>query len=97
MNGTFNLIKGSRDIAKFLGYTESHIRHFILPEMFKYNCAFKMNNKKGSPWVTTPFFINLYIFLKNTHNHSNKPTIKPQSNHTTPHIKDNNSDHITTA
>ena len=65
MNGHFNLIRGSRDIAKFLGYNEAHLRTCILPEMAELGCAFKLNNKRSSPWLTTPFFINLFLFLRN--------------------------------
>ena len=79
MNEAFNIIRGSRDIGKFLGYTQAHMRTCILPDMAELRCAFKLNNRRGSPWVTTPFFINLYLFLKqsNDTHHSNKDTIKP--------------------
>ena len=61
---TFELIRGTKDIAKFMGFSEDHTGRNIIPDMKSYNCVFKQSRKKTSPWITSPFFINLYLFLK---------------------------------
>ena len=64
ISDAFNMIKSSKVIARYMGYDDAHWRRSILPYMVKYNCVFKLNGKKNSAWITSPYFINLYYFLK---------------------------------
>lgn len=70
----FTLLKGSKEIGKYLGLTPEHTRAAIFPQLRERGLIFKMNNKKHSPYVTSPYFLHLFYFLLQTERDKDKPT-----------------------
>ena len=57
-------IVGSKNIAKLIPYSDQYTVRTILPQMALFGLAFKKNIIRTSPWITTPYFLMIYLTVK---------------------------------